>query len=447
MALSLPRIVGRLPNIKPRTEARRASLSGAAIALTVVVGCAADPPPRAAESEAITFEVLYVGADATLDLAGRERLDALPVPLAQAPVDVLCLQGIATPEDRANLKTTLAKVFPFSLDLPTDDDTLVDDPRDATGVTPPAETTPPCSGGVAVFQNTFQSCLARLGCIRPDGSIAYVSCLQNERCLSDSQFAADPERRCRSCIVGHARTGATPAEVAPRCREKVHPLNLGGQHGMMILSKLPLSRPSLDVLPSEVTRRAIVGATVTTPRGTELDVFCASLGPTHASALPSDPRVSEPYPGPYGAPRDGWIGENALHIERLGAHVTATRGDRPAVVLGNFGVSAEVAHEGTVILPALGALGAARLEQLFVPGVAADYVPGCTVCTENPLVHDAPPSFDNRIYLAGLSRSMVRSSVRTYLGAVLGMDPMGARGRAPISMQYGFRSELAVPVR
>ncbi len=411
------------------------------------MGCGDSPSRPAAAGEAVTFEVLYVGSDATLDLAGPARLDALPVPLAQAPVDVLCLQGIAAPADRANLKKTLGKVFPSSLDLPTDDDSKVDDPRDAAGMTPPPETKPPCSGDLALAQSTVQACLANSSCRLPDGSVASFSCLGNEPCLSDSLFAADPERRCRSCIVGHARTGANAAEVASRCTEKIHPLNLGGQHGMILLSKLALSRPSLVVLPSEGTRRAIVGATVTTPGGIELDVFCASLGPTHESALPNDPRVSEPYPGPYGAPRDGWIGENALHIERLGAHVTSSRGDRPAVVLGNFGVSAEVAHDGAVILPARGALGAARLEQLFVSGVAADYVPGCTVCTDNPLVSNAPASFDNRIYLAGLPRSAARSSVRTYLGAVLASDPASYRGRAPLTMQYGFRSQIVVPPR
>jgi len=136
--------------------------------------------------------------------------------------------------------------------------------------------------------------------------------------------------------------------------------------------------------------------------------------------------------------------EKALQIEKLGAHVAATRGERPAVILGNFGVSSEVRGQKGVIVPALGALGAARLEELFTSGVAASYTPSCTVCPSNPFVGDTMPSFDNRIYLAGLPTSAVRSSVRSYLGAVIAPN-LGLGVRAPISMQYGFRSRIAVP--
>jgi hypothetical protein len=405
-------------------------------------GNAASEPPR----EELDFEVLYVGSDTTGALRGRDRLGVLPAQLARGSADVLCLQGVGAPADRANLRAALASVYPVSLELPTDDDSVVDDPRDGAGIVPPPDVRPPCKDlDQAVFARVVD-CLSR--CVRPgDLALASDGCLDDGVCAPDSLFAADPERRCRSCISAHGRTGSPVAEIAERCREKVHPLGLHGQHGMMILSKLPLSRPSIHILPAEGIRRAIVGATATTPRGAQVDVFCATLGPTQASALPTDPRVNEPYPGPYGAPRDGWMRENELQIEKLGAHVTSQRGPRPAIVLGNFGVSAEVVRAGTLVLPATGPLGAARLEQLFVSGVASSYGPGCTVCSDNPLTYDAPPTFENRIYLAGLGPDAARASLRNYLGAVVEPDPTGSARPVPISMQFGFRSRIALPTK
>jgi endonuclease/exonuclease/phosphatase family metal-dependent hydrolase len=424
-------------------------LAALASALTFAVGVAAcsseDAPATREESEELAFEILYAGADGTEALRGRERLEALPAQVAHAPADVLCLQGVAAPSDRANLKTALASTYSFSLDLPTDDESKVDDPRDATGVVPPQHDKPPCKDLEPAMTRVL-SCLA--GCVKPPGfAIFHESCLTNDPCAPDTLFTADPERRCRSCIFGHARTGSPLLETAKRCAEAVHPLSLRGQHGMMILSRFPLSRPSIRVLPSEGTRRAVIGATLTTPRHAEVDVFCATLGPTEESGLPTDPRVTEPYPGPYGAPRDGWLRENELQIDKLSSYVTAQRGARAAIVLGDFGVSAEISRNGSVSLPATGAIGAARLEHAFVDAVAPSYTPGCTVCRQNPLAPEGAPTFRNRIYLAGLDASAVRASTRSYLGEVVSLGPNLTPARVPLSMQYGFRSRIAVPSR
>jgi hypothetical protein len=213
---------------------------------------------------------------------------------------------------------------------------------------------------------------------------------------------------------------------------------------MMILSKLPLSQPAVYVLPSEGTRRAIVSATLTTSRGATAEVFCASLGPTQESALPSDPRVSAPYTGRYGTPTNGWVRENALQVEQLIAYVAKHRAGRPAIVLGNFGASAQIERNGAVAVPATGGLAAARLDQSFTPALAPAYRPSCTVCAQNVLATDPIPSFHNRIYLAGLPSSAVKESTRSYLGAVVPAEAFGER--MPLSMQFGFRARVALPV-
>jgi hypothetical protein len=422
--------------------------SWASVLVVGLLGCGDDPKETSSPEETLTFEVLHVGVDSVKTLRGRERLDALPGELARTPVDVLCLQGIGARSDRSRILHALAKVFPVSLDLATDDQTKVEDRAGIDGVVPPPKAKPPCKG----FENALDSsliCMSGSFCLdEPGGSVVDARCIDRDfGCLGDSAYAADPERRCLSCIVGHANTGARVSEIRVRCTERDDPLVLGGDHGMVIVSKHPLSRPTLHLLPAEGTRRAIVGATVTTPAGREVDVVCASLGPTLLSGLPSDPDVSQPYAGPYGAPTDGWARENELQIEKLITHVDARRGGRPAVVLGNFGGSEQLTRPGGVTLPAAGTVGARRLEEAFVFAAPSGFAPSCTICPDNPLVAmNAAPSFFNRIYLAGMPRTAVRASARSYLGAVVSSDPERdfAAPRVPISVQFGFRSTIAI---
>lgn len=215
----------------------------------------------------------------------------------------------------------------------------------------------------------------------------------------------------------------------------------------MLLSRLPLTRPSIAVLPAVSARRVVLGASVTTPHGRDLDVFCARLGPTVDTELPDDPLASEPYSGVYGGARDGWLRENELHVQRLIEHVTSVRGERPAVIMGNFGTSSEVRANG-VVLPPAGPIGARRLESTFTPAIAPDWQPSCTVCRESSFVSlDITETFANRIFLAGLDAATVRASTRTHLGNIIDLaEPQPfAPSRFPLSMQYGFRSRIAIP--
>lgn len=431
------------------TERKTACVVVAACATAVVTAsCGSDYRPKT-PPERVTFEALYVGADTTGVRRGAERLAALPEQLASQPVDVLCLQGIGDPDDRARLRAALVQTFPVSVDLATDDATPVDDARDAAGRMPPPETKAPCAGLESQLAGTL-ACFGQRPCAETiDGPIFDENCLLDLQggCARDEVFAvADPERRCQSCILDHARVGTPLSEIRTRCHDVLHPLVLGGEHGMMILSKLPMSRAALRVLPAEETRRAVVAATVTTKRGVEIDVACASLGPTGPSALPSDPRYG-PYAGPYGTPSDGWLRENELQVDQLVSFVSAHRETRASVVLGNFGASSGIVREGTVLAPPSGAVAARRLEEAFAVAVAPDREVSCTECVDNPLVAGlAPDSFENRIYLAGMPRAVVVASARSYLGGVISVQDAGsgATHRWPLSMQYGFRATIEV---
>lgn len=396
----------------------------------------------------MTVETLYVGSDGPISAHGDRRLAALPDALTASPVDVLCLQGVGAHADRAALRAALTGTYPWSLDLETDDSTTPDDPRDASGATPPADTKPPCASLVDVVAAPLR-CLS--GCLdSTTRRLADPNCLlpveDPQGCLDPAFLAGDPERRCAGCVEAHLLSGAPVEEATKRCTSIAHPVVANGAHGMVLLSKLPLARPSLVVLPAEVARRAIVGATVTTPGGREVDVVCANLGPVGESGLPLDPRTADPYPGPYGGPTDGWARENELQVERLIAHVESRRQGRPAIVLGNFGASVAETRAGGVALPGVGANAAHRLDAAFASGVAADYVPSCTVCLDNPLVPwDAMPSFTNRVYLAGLPTTAARASTRTYLGRfVVGDEYRGVIRVLPLAVQYGFRSTIQV---
>jgi hypothetical protein len=432
-------------------------------ALLLGSGCTADP--LALDAEELTFEVLDLGRDAMPVYFNDERLAALPGQLQGSPVDLLCLQGVSDPAERRAIAEAVAPTFPFSLALPTSDDTPVDDPADAQGAVPPPESEPPCAA-VAGDLDTLITCMGQPACaVRAgdDGQLINPECVGSEKPCSEGLWAGDPRRRCLSCVAAHARTGAVFQEIRQRCLGLDDPLPLHGQHGMMILSKLPLTHPSIRVLPAVGLRRAVIGATAHTPRGSTIEVFCAGLGPTAAlgvppgkapdgtpgdpppTTLPADPDPREPYPGRYGDADTGWLEENALQVEQLIAQVSAQRGPRPAVVLGNFGTSPAIERDGSVVLPAMGPSSSERLAQAFAPATAASFTPSCTICPENRLRRDVAPSWLDRIYLAGLPTSAVRESARSYLGNVVATPWMSATDAVPLSMQYGFRARVALP--
>lgn len=416
-----------------------------ALALAIVA-CGDDPEPATLATDTIVVEVLHASVDAPRYLDGHRRLELLPPLLAASRVDVVCLQGIAKQEDRLLVRAALANVFPASLELPTADDTPVDDPRDGLGRTPPAPERPPCAL-VETEMARHESCMLLEKRTQERGGV--VRFLEDVgACISQGLLDADPDRRCTQCLLSHERVGNTVRDATTRCAKVLHPLVNGGQHGMMILSRFQLARPTIHVLPSETTRRAVLGATITTPRGREVDVFCASLGGAQTSVLFDAPFTGFPYPGPYGSKGEGWLRENELQIEKLATHVAARRAERPAIVMGNFGVSGERVRNGAVVLPALGPVGAARLDALFTSGVASDWAAACTVCRDNALAPSQSESFENRIYLAGLPQTSVTTSSRTHLGNLVPPDATDTllAVRRPMFVQYGFRSSIAVPI-
>ena len=235
-------------------------------------------------------------------------------------------------------------------------------------------------------------------------------------------------------------------DTGDRCRNLPgNALAHGGQHGMMLLSRLPVSAPALHVLPAEGVRRAVISATVTGDHG-PLDVYCATLGPAELG-LPGDIPTSEAYPGPYGDPQAGWRVEQELQIDKLLAHVRARSGARPAVVLGNFGTSEPVTTNGEVVIAGSAPTSLQRLLASYEEAVLAGSSPSCTLCAHNRMLpSDTIPSLLNHIFLSGMPSAEVRESSRVYLGNVVEVAPRAwnpAVTRVPLSLQYGVRSTVS----
>jgi hypothetical protein len=423
-----------------------------ALAATLLAACGADDPvlqesPRAE----LTFEVLHVGIEGPHTYPS-ERLGELAGALDESPAHVICLQGIWRPEDRAALASALSPTFPYSLELATDDSTLVDDPTAADGTLPPLEMEPACNANDEVIAGKVLGCLL-VDCVEGAGADAVVitpECLApGTTCgnvLDEAVSATDERQRCRACVLSHVYAGDSVEGTRDRCRDLPgNPLAHGGQHGMMLLSKLPISAPSLHVLPAEGVRRAVISATVTSDHGA-LDVYCATLGPAELG-LPGDIPTSEAYPGPYGDPQAGWRVEQELQVDKLLTHVRARSGALPAVVLGNFGTSEAVTADGEVVIAGSAPTSLQRLLASYGEAGLAGSSASCTACALNRMLpSDTFPSLLNHIFLSGMPSAEVRESSRVYLGNVVEVAPRDWNPlvtRVPLSLQYGLRSSVS----
>jgi hypothetical protein len=428
-----------------------------ALAWLAAVACSAAESATPAPSHTLTAEVLYIGLDTRPDSYAADRLLAAALELAASPDDVLCIAGAWAAAERATIVSALEGTFPYALELPTYEQTPVDDPEGVDGTVPEPETEPACGATQELALGGLISCMTSTCAVPfgdPNGQLFSLYCLVPPFGPCVDQIAAlevpaDPKGRCRACVLNQIRTGATFEEISERCGSQPgDPLGFGGDSGLLVLSKHRIAAADLYVLPAAGLRRAALFATVVTPSARRVGVVCATLGPTASHALPADPDTAEPYVGPYGGSAEGWRIEHRLQLDKLLARVSAEAVD-PILVMGSWGDSPGYERDGETIVTEADPESVARLGEAFAAGEAPGYAPACTLCPDNRLApNETPPAWPNRIYLRGLPRENVRATVRTYLGNVVEVEPSPASGftiaRVPLSVVYGLRSEIAL---
>jgi len=354
--------------------------------------------------------------------------------IGRSDADVLCLNGVYDPQ----LRQAVAGRAPFNVDLQTDEATETTDPVDATGSVPPVYDRPACIAKDEATMSQFVGCLKQK-CSGPDDRLTSIGCIYYGGCVRDHNVATQVSVECHACFHSTVELGGyTLSESLTRCR----PPSIGvprrhrGRHGTMLLSKHPLSNQQRFVLPSS-DRYVVLAATVTLPNAATVDAYCLETRGTEDGA------THYGYRGQYGG-GPGEFRERDLQLAKVVSFVRSRSQDRPAVILAELGSGPEAEEQGKVVLDGQNPTGLAPFENAFVEALPAGYRAACTTCgRSNLLLVGFTQVWTTHIFLSGMPATTVRSSHRTFIGDVVKTGD-ARQPQVPLSVNYGFRSRIAV---
>lgn len=410
-----------------------------------VAADACDPSTRSCEPN-------FVVETQNMFLYGRyepyrnERRPYVEAAIRASTADVLCFDEIGHPGDREAIAEAVSGAYPHAYFAHTDESTPIDVPEDLFG-NPPAPPGPPLCLGLDAQVDASLDCLAQHCSSIPgsgaglftDDECAVTNC--SETILS---LSTRTERLCAQCIhavmddhsIDEARRGCS---VPPGDKR----LGYSGDNASMVLSKHPIVRRSVFVLPSTASRQVVLRATVQKPGLPPVDVYCARFTSNKEGAY-------DYYVGPYGGGATGlktWDNEVLLQAKRTSEWILAARPNR-AVLMGWLSASREVTIGTELWVGGFREDALQVFEQGFTDAVPRDY-PACTACLANPLFDDT--FVDRRtdhVFLLGMNRDNVTGVSITNQEPVVPVEA-GPRSKGksivPISDHYGLRVGLRVP--
>ena len=386
----------------------------------------------------LTIDTFNVGLAGAFIDNEEERRQPIADAIAALDSDVICLQEVWRQSDKDLIISTAESTFPYAVSFQHDLNTTVDDPTDQNGDTPELPDTAPCTGGQVDILESALTCLKDNCSTIPgsdEGQTTSTDCA-SENCTSAvaNLLLSGPEGlRCYGCIAPNLPT-ETFADLRDACTTDPNAgLAFGGQSGVMILSKHPVSNTEAYVLPGTWNRRVIVRATVDLPNSTSIDVYCNHLTPIFDG-------LTYPYTGYYGegeTDKDGWEAEQLLQAGKLIDYVNAETGDGVAFILGDFNAGRD--YGDTIVKEGLDTLE--LLESAFTPAITEDFTPVCTHCPDNPIANDAgDPVWIDHIFMANVPASAVVSTEVTFTEASVAVDG----GSVTLSDHYGLRSVVTL---
>lgn len=422
------------------------SMRTARLALVLALLAACDstppPPPPPVDLTVETFNVALAGAFLPWE---DDRRQPIADALAADDADVICLQEVWRQSDKDLILAATADAFPHAVWFQHDLETPIDDATDQNGMVPPPPSTAPCSDPmVAQALDNAIDCLAQ-NCSTVPGSdqgqttstdCAAAQCTPAAAAL----LTSGPEYlRCYGCLAPSLPTEKL-ADIRTSCKSDPKAgLAFGGQNGVMILSRVPLSNAEVRVLPGTWNRRVILHATADVPDASPVDVYCNHLTPIFGG-------LTYPYTGQYGDGQTddgGWAAEQLLQTEKLAAMVADAPG--PVVVLGDFNAGPQITSPNFIV--GEGPQTMNLLASTWSEALASDYVPACTYCGDNLINGDSDDTWIDHIFLGGgLDASAVQSSARIFVDPVVAVtDDMGMPLTVELSDHFGMRAVIRLP--
>jgi len=379
----------------------RARALGCSFALALL-HCGGDSKDDVAPVRELTLVSLNAALGVGLAPYADQRLDAIETDLPTLGADVICLQEVWLPDDLDRLVASLSSEYPYNHRSVR-----------ATGGDGAA-----CTAAEA---SSLADCLAS-NCSDVDreglplcaiancaGAFTEVS-MACQQCIAANQAAVDVENLTTICA--NADGGAA---------------SFSDQTGLVLLSRLPLERPSYVAFESSLGDRGLLSARLHTDFMGEVDVNC-----THLAASLGE----VPYTGPYGS----WAGERLRQIEQMLERVDEIRAD------GNAGGSAILMGDmncgpGTALARAASPDAFARLANAGFIAPYAELDGRCTFCENNPLnglVTDPEEGALIDHVLVSAAGSEVFAAERV-LDAAISVDVDGEAIETAHSDHYGIR--------
>ncbi len=415
--------------------ARIASL----FALAALASCSDDATP--AGPTTLTVDSLNVGLAGAFIPFEPQRRAAIGPAIAALDSDVVCLQEAWLESDKDAIVAATRSRFPYVARSRHDLSSAVTSEIDPMCDIPPAPTTAPCSSAAlrAGLEDGLR-CLTTSCSTMPGNEMGQTTSTQCATSMCIGQVGAlitspEPDAlRCYGCLAS-----ALPTETFSSIRTlcETNPaagLAFGGQNGVMILSKHPLSNIETLVVPGTWNRRVITRATATLPGARRVTVYCNHLTPQFDS-------TAFPYTGRYGCGRvgrEGWASEQLAQARRLVQWVTQTGGTDPVVVAGDFNsgpASAGVVAEAVETYD--------YLRTQLTLAVPQGYTPVCTFCGANYLTGNSPNVWIDHIFVKNVAPTAVRSFSRTFVTPSVTVP--SAPGTVNVSDHYGVRAVITLP--
>ncbi len=330
----------------------------AAVMLAGIVSCGPfmDNETSVVPEEMIrwSFLTFNTGLDARTVLNYTERLKALPQALADTGADVVCLQEVWKEADQKKIADDLKLVYPYRFYKVTKAETPEPEPAACT-----EEDLLPVA--MCYFQNCAQT--------DPSDIVAIGACLA-QNCLTE--ITGIPAA-CRDCLIGAIMGGSTDiAGIMTACTEEQTPPEMahGGNNGLMLLSRYPLSGAKLVAFDSFYYQRAYISAIVTHPSFGKAEVICTQF---------TDAVGGMTYEGNYGS----WEGELAAQAQSIIA-LARTKGTSSRVLMGDLAAGPAIGRD--IRAKNEGVYDLFYYAYYFNPFIEPDDArPACTLCADNPL--------------------------------------------------------------
>lgn len=357
-----------------------------------------------------SFLTFNAGLDPATVLNYTERLKALPQALADTGADVVCLQEVWKPTDEKKIADDLKLVFPHRFYKVTQ----AEEPEPQPAACTEDDLLP-------IAMCYFQNCSST----DPSDVVAIGLCIA-QNCLTE--ITGIPAE-CRDCLIGAIMGGATDiAGIMAACTEEQTPpaMAQGGNNGLMLLSRYPLTGAKLTTFDSFYYQRAYISAVVTHPYFGSVEVICTQL---------TDVVGEMTYEGSYGS----WEGETAAQAQTI-IDLAPAKDTLFRVLMGDLAAG-----------PAIGRDIRGKNESVYdlfyyayyynpfiEPGDAA---PSCTVCADNPLTA-ANTVNEITSHILFTNYEGLELSAERVLDEPFTYTKSGKEKKSPYSDHYGIKATL-----